>query len=270
VARESSQTRGRVTELAEAAQRQTEQIVAAAGRTQEMSRSMQEMSEGARQSAEVANASVSVAKRGADAVRKTITGMNDMREQIQETAKRIKRLGESSQQISEIVNLIDDIAEQTNILSLNASIQAAQAGEAGRGFAVVADEVQRLAERSAEATRQIDTLVKTIQADTNDAVVAMEKATQEVVEGASVADAAGQALGEIEEESEALSRLIADMAQSALSQSENATGVSASMDEIRQVTEQTSRGTRDTAGAIAHLSELVQDLQTSVAGFRLE
>ena len=184
------------------------------------------MSKSAERSAEVAQGSVSTAKRGALAVQDTIRGMDQMREQIQETAKRIKRLGESSQQIGEIVELINDIAEQTNILSLNAAIQAAMAGEAGRGFAVVADEVQRLAERSSEATKQIADLVKTIQADTNEAVASMEQATQGVVSTTRLADAAGQALGEIESVSEQLSNLIVNIARDAHRQSESATSIS--------------------------------------------
>jgi twitching motility protein PilJ len=269
VARESDEARGTVTQLAEASERQAGQITDTASQMQEMAQSMQEMSQGARQSAEVAHGSVEVAKRGSEAVRNTISGMNEMREQIQETAKRIKRLGESSQQIGEIVSLIDDIAEQTNILSLNAAIQAAMAGEAGRGFAVVADEVQRLAERSAGATKQIAELVKTIQADTNDAVASMEQATRGVVEGTRVADAAGQALVEIETVSEQLSSLIEQMAESALQQSERASTVSERMSEIRDITNQTSTGTRRTAESIGRLTDLVHELQLSVAGFRL-
>jgi twitching motility protein PilJ len=217
----------------------------------------------------VAQGSVATAKRGAAAVQDTITGMDGMREQIQETAKRIKRLGESSQQIGEIVELINDIAEQTNILSLNAAIQAAMAGEAGRGFAVVADEVQRLAERSAEATKQIADLVKTIQADTNEAVASMEQATNGVVQATRLADAAGQALGEIESVSEQLSSLIVNIARDAQRQSQTATDVSGSMAKIQETTTMTSSGSRQTAEAIGKLSDLARELQASVAGFKL-
>ena len=227
------------------------------------------MSSSAGKSVEVAQGSVKIAKRGAEAVQNTIKGMDEMREQIQETAKRIKRLGESSQQIGEIVELINDIAEQTNILSLNAAIQAAMAGEAGRGFAVVADEVQRLAERSGEATKQIADLVKTIQADTNEAVVSMEKATHGVVAGTRLADAAGQALGEIESVSEQLSTLIVHIAQNAHHQSEMATKVSGNMGQIQEATTLTSAGTRQTNESIIKLSELARELQASVAGFKL-
>ncbi len=269
VAVASDRSQRTAVELNTAARRQAEQIVATSERVKAMAKSMEDMAGSANQSAEVARGSVVTAKRGADAVQNTVKGMDEMREQIQETAKRIKRLGESSQQIGEIVQLINDIAEQTNILSLNAAIQAAMAGDAGRGFAVVADEVQRLAERSGGATKQIAELVKTIQADTNEAVASMEKATNGVVEGTRLADAAGQALGQIESVSEQLSGLIVRIARDAHAQSQTATGVSTSMGEIQEATAVTSAGTQQTAESIAKLSELVRELQASVAGFKL-
>lgn len=269
VAVASERSRQTATELTEATLRQAAQITDTTDRVMEMVKSMENMSQSAEQSAEVAQGSVATAKRGAEAVHNTITGMDGMREQIQETAKRIKRLGESSQQIGEIVELINDIAEQTNILSLNAAIQAAMAGEAGRGFAVVADEVQRLAERSAEATKQIGDLVKTIQADTNEAVASMEQATNGVVEATRLADGAGQALGEIESVSEQLSALIVGIAHDAHIQSETASIVSNSMAQIQEATTLTSSGTRQTAEAIGRLSDLARELQDSVAGFKL-
>ena len=269
VAVASEHSRQTATELTEAALRQAAQITEATGKMVAMARSMEDMSKSAERSAEVAQGSVATAKRGAAAVQDTITGMDGMREQIQETAKRIKRLGESSQQIGEIVELINDIAEQTNILSLNAAIQAAMAGEAGRGFAVVADEVQRLAERSAEATKQIADLVKTIQADTNEAVASMEQATNGVVQATRLADAAGQALGEIESVSEQLSSLIVNIARDAQRQSQTATDVSGSMAKIQETTTLTSSGSRQTAEAIGKLSDLARELQASVAGFKL-
>jgi twitching motility protein PilJ len=269
VTSESESTADIARELSRASAAQADEITKTTAQVQAMSSSMQEMSGNARRSAEVAQSSVDVAKRGAQAVRDTIRGMDDMREQIQETSKRIKRLGESSQQIGEIVSLIDEIAEQTNILSLNASIQAAMAGEAGRGFAVVADEVQRLAERSAEATKQISTLVNNIQADTNEAVTSMEHATQGVVDGTRLADSAGQALGEIESVSEELSRLITGMADTAEKQSQEATTVSDRMTTIRDVTSRTSQGAQTTAQSIGRLSELARELQESVSGFKL-
>lgn len=265
----SENSRQTATELTEAALRQAAQITETTERVMSMAQSMEDMSKSAERSAEVAQGSVKTAKRGTQAVQDTIRGMDQMREQIQETAKRIKRLGESSQQIGEIVELINDIAEQTNILSLNAAIQAAMAGEAGRGFAVVADEVQRLAERSAEATKQISDLVKTIQADTNEAVTSMEQATNGVVQATRLADAAGQALGEIESVSEQLSGLIVTMSRDAQQQYESATVVSSSMAKIQETTNLTSSGTRQTADSIGKLSDLARELQASVSGFKL-
>jgi twitching motility protein PilJ len=269
VAVASERSRQTANELTQAATRQAVQIAETTDRVKSMAKLMEEMSLSAEKSAEVAQGSVTTAKRGAEAVQNTIQGMDGMRQQIQETAKRIKRLGESSQQIGEIVELINDIAEQTNILSLNAAIQAAMAGDAGRGFAVVADEVQRLAERSGEATKQIADLVKTIQADTNEAVASMEQATKGVVEGTRLADAAGQALGEIESVSEQLSELIVGIARSAYQQSETATAVSLNMGQIQEATTMTSTGTRQTAESIGKLSDLARELQASVAGFKL-
>jgi twitching motility protein PilJ len=269
VAIASENSRQTATELTENALRQAAQITDATQKMMTMARSMDDMSKSAERSAEVAQGSVETAKRGSQAVQDTIRGMDEMREQIQETAKRIKRLGESSQQIGEIVELINDIAEQTNILSLNAAIQAAMAGEAGRGFAVVADEVQRLAERSAEATKQIADLVKTIQADTNEAVASMEQATQGVVQTTRLADAAGQALGEIESVSEQLSGLIVNIARDAHRQSESVTNISGNMAKIQETTNRTSQGTRQAAESIGKLSDLARELQASVAGFKL-
>jgi len=234
-----------------------------------MAQQINEVSNSAAESANVARQSLIAAEQGAQAVQNAISGMNEIRDQIQETSKRIKRLGESSQEIGEIIELISDITEQTNVLALNAAIQAASAGEAGRGFSVVAEEVQRLAERSGEATKQIAALVRTIQTDTQDAVSAMEKSTQGVVDGARLSDAAGQSLGDIGRVSRQLSELIEGISQATSQQAVSASGVAQNIERILMVTEQTTEGTQLTANAIRQLADLALELKNSVARFRV-
>jgi len=257
-------------ELLDAAGRQSSEIQEAGQSALDMARSMNEVSGNAAQSAQVANQSLAAAEKGTLAVQDSIKGMNEIRNQIQETSKRIKRLGESSQEIGEIVELISDITEQTNVLALNAAIQAASAGDAGRGFTVVAEEVQRLAERSGEATKQIAAIVKTIQTDTQDAVSAMEQSTQGVVEGAKLSDAAGQALAEIGQVSRNLAELIESISSSTQSQADSATNVARLMQDILRVNEQTTAGTQRTAQAVDELSALASELKGSVAGFKVD
>lgn len=234
-----------------------------------ITQSIKDVDSSAVQSADVARRTLEVTERGAQAVRNTISGMDGIREQIQETSKRIKRLGESSQEIGEIVDLISDITEQTNVLALNAAIQAVSAGEAGRGFSVVAEEVQRLAERSAEATKQIGALVKTIQSDTQNAVAAMEKSTLGVVEGTKLSDVAGQSLHEIEQVSNELAGLINSISVSTQVQNDIASEVATVMQDVLLINRQTTDGTRLTANAVAQLNSLSSDLKSSVAGFKL-
>ena len=255
--------------LAEASEHQAHQITSASAAINEIAVSIDEVSINSLESADVAQRSVLIAHNGAEIVRQTIEGMDNIRNQIQETSKRIKRLGESSQEIGNIVELINDISEQTNILALNAAIQAASAGEAGRGFAVVADEVQSLAERASNATKQIETLVQTIQSDTNEAVSSMEQTTAEVVDGAKRAENAGDALTEIEAVSNDLAELIQNISESAKQQSVAATNISGTMNVIQEITTQTSVGTQQTAESIGNLVELANELRLSVQDFKL-
>jgi twitching motility protein PilJ len=263
------QTQALSTHLAKASSAQSKQIAAASESIAAMASSTEEVSGNAERSADVARHSVDIAHKGGDAVRRTIDGMNAIRENIQETSKRIKRLGESSQEIGNIVELINDIAEQTNILALNASIQASMAGEAGRGFAVVADEVQRLAERAANATKQIEVLVRTIQADTNEAVVSMERTTTDVVGGALLAENAGAALEEIEQVSNQIASLVQNISASSRQQAGVSQSISRNMQVLREISSQTAESTTATSTSIGKLAELAAQLRKSVAGFRL-
>ncbi len=269
VSRSSQETQATIMHLADAAEHQRDEITGASATIERMTGALVEMEDTAMRSAEVAQRSVELAAKGGEAVRRTIHGMDNIREQIQETSKRIKRLGESSQEIGNIVELIEDIADQTNILALNAAMQAAMAGEAGRGFAVVADEVQRLAERSANATKQIEALVQTIQADTKEAVSSMESSTTEVVSGAGLAEDAGAALQEIEKVSQEIAEIITRLAASAQAEAAEARQVNDTMGIIQEITQQTTDSSKNAAEAIGELARKIDQLRQSVAGFVL-
>jgi twitching motility protein PilJ len=265
----AKQTLASAGHLAKASVAQSKQVVSASESAAAMAQSVEEVSGNAERSSDVARHAVDISHKGGDAVRRTIDGMNAIRETIQETSKRIKRLGESSQEIGNIVELINDIAEQTNILALNASIQASMAGEAGRGFAVVADEVQRLAERAANATKQIEVLVRTIQADTNEAVVSMERSTTDVVGGALLAENAGAALEEIEQVSNQIASLVQNISASARHQTGSAQDIARNMQVLREISAQTAENSAATTNSIGKLAQLSTLLRKSVAGFRL-
>ena len=265
----SQQAQAVSVQLIDAAEKQSKEIQETTQDVLKVAETLTQVSSSAEESSQVAMRSLAAADKGRLAVQNSIAGMNDIREQIQETSKRIKRLGESSQEIGEIVELISDITEQTNVLALNAAIQAASAGEAGRGFSVVAEEVQRLAERSGEATKQIGAIVKTIQADTQDAVAAMEKSTTGVVEGAKLSDAAGQALTEIDSVTKNLATLIQRISSDATQQAASANKAARNMQDILEINRQTTAGTQQTASSIKELAEVASDLKASVSGFKL-
>ena len=269
VASYTQNTQSITNQLAEASEHQAQEIAGASSAINEIAQSIEHVSANATESADVAQRSVQIASNGAEVVNRSIEGMDTIREQIQETSKRIKRLGESSQEIGNIVSLINDIADQTNILALNAAIQASMAGEAGRGFAVVADEVQRLAERSASATKQIETLVKTIQTDTNEAVISMEQTTSEVVRGANLAKDAGVALDEIQNVSSNLAKLIENISESAKLQSASAGHIANTMNVVQEITSQTTTATFDTARSVSELANMADSLRQSVSDFKL-
>ncbi len=266
---ETTKTQKIATALAKESDNQTREIVSASASITDMANAMTQVSESANSSSQFALESVEIATDGLEAVQNTIHAMNGIREQIQETSKRIKRLGESSQEIGDIIGVITEIADQTNILALNAAIQASTAGDAGRGFAVVADEVQRLAERSSNAAKQVEGLVRTIQADTSEAISSMEESTSGVINGGKLAENAGQSLDKIEGVSKELAKLVSDISSSSKDQATVAKNITASMLLIQEITVKTSEGSVETASSIGHLTTLSDSLSESVSGFKL-
>lgn len=265
----AKQTEAASQHLVRASETQTKHAAAASESIGQVVSAIEEVSGNAERCSDVAHHSVDVAHKGGEAVRRTIDGMNTIRETIQDTSKRIKRLGESSQEIGNIVALIEEIAEQTNILALNASIEASRAGEAGRGFAVVADEVQKLAERSSNATKQIEVLVSTIQSDTNEAVVAMERSTTDVVGGSLLAQNAGAALVEIEQVSHQIASLVQNISTSSKGQIEVVARIASNITVLREISSKALEYTASTLSAISKLSQLASELRKTVSGFVL-
>ncbi|MCZ6498309.1 MAG: methyl-accepting chemotaxis protein, partial [Gammaproteobacteria bacterium] len=265
----AKQTEAASQQLVRSSETQTKHATAASESIGQVVSAIEEVSGNAERCSDVAHHSVDVAHKGGEAVRRTIDGMNTIRETIQDTSKRIKRLGESSQEIGNIVALIEEIAEQTNILALNASIEASRAGEAGRGFAVVADEVQKLAERSSNATKQIEVLVSTIQSDTNEAVVAMERSTTDVVGGSLLAENAGAALVEIEQVSHQIASLVQNISTSSKGQTEVVAGIASNIAVLREISSKALEYTASTLSAISKLSQLASELRKTVSGFVL-
>jgi methyl-accepting chemotaxis protein len=269
VSASANEIQARTEQLSRGSESQALQIAETSDAIEEMATSIAQVSQSATMSASVGEQSLINAKQGTLSVQNTMQGMNRIRDQVQETAKRIKRLGESSQEIGEIVELISDIADRTSILSLNASIQAAMAGEAGQGFAVVAEEVERLAERSLQATQQIETLIRTIQTETNEAVAAMEATTNEVVTGTKLAEEAGNALNEIEAVSVRLAELSQSISLAAQQQARGSENVANAMSEIAEITKQTAEGTKNAAVSISSLARMADELRVSVSAFKL-
>ena len=265
----TKQSEATVRHLVRSSETQARQAESASEAVAQMAQSIEEVSGNAERCSDVARHAVDVAHKGGEAVRRTIDGMNTIRETIQDTSKRIKRLGESSQEIGNIVELIEEIAEQTNILALNASIEASRAGEGSRGFAVVADEVQKLAERSTIATRKIEVLVRTIQSDTNEAVVSMERSTTDVVGGALLAENAGAALDEIEQVSHQIASLVHNISISSREQTNATSAITESMRVLRDISAKTKESTNAASAAISKLSELASQLRQTVSGFKL-
>ena len=269
VTRSAEEIRTTTEHLSEGSESQASQLLETSSALGQMAASIQQVADNVNESAAVAEQARANAQTGRQSVQRTISGMNRIREQVQETSKRFKRLGESSQSVGEIVQLIADIADRTSILALNASIQAAMAGESGRGFAVVAQEVERLAERSNQATSEIATLIKTIQTETAEAISAMEESTKEVVAGSQLAQDAGTALGEIESVSDRLAELIQEVSTATTQQASGASSLSRSMSEISQLTQHTAAGTKQTAVSVTHLAGLAKELRTSVESFKV-
>jgi len=255
--------------MATGATQQDHEITNTSSAVEELTVSMKQVSNNAEASAEAARRALDAAEQGNRSVRDTLEGMQRIRSSVQATAKKIKSLGDRSLEISEIINVINDITEQTNLLALNAAIEAARAGEAGRGFAVVADEVRKLAEHSRTATKDIAALIKAIQAETNEAVVVMEEGTREVEVGARLADQAGKALEAISAVVRQSAELVQEISLASKQQVRGTEGVANAMQIISSITRQTSQGARQTAQSMEQMVKMSEQLNETLSQFRV-
>jgi twitching motility protein PilJ len=252
-----------------AASQQSSQIRNTSEAVNAMSQTTQRMAENANAATQASVEATQAAVKGGTAVAATIKGMQRIRATVQSTGKKIKGLGERSLEIGAIIEVINEISTQTNLLALNAAIEAARAGEQGKGFAVVADEVRKLAERAARATKDITGLIKGIQIETSEAVTVMETGTREVEEGTKLADQAGAALREIEQIVKQTSDLMSDITRAAGDQVKSTESVVQTMDNISQLTQETTQGVQDTVDTISSLAGLTKRLSDAIGRFKL-
>jgi methyl-accepting chemotaxis protein len=258
------------TQSAESARSQSDQTQQAATAMHEMSSTVQQISENSQKASETSRQAAQAARQGGEVVQATLASMRNIADATSKTAAQVTELGKSSEQIGKIIAVIDDIADQTNLLALNAAIEAARAGEQGRGFAVVADEVRKLAERTTKATKEIATMIESIQLETKNAVQAMDLGSREVQVGVEKTSASGAALQEIIKMSEHVGDMISQIATAATQQSATTEQINANVAQISSATQESSAAAEQTAKACTDLSSLAFDLQNLVNQFKLD
>jgi twitching motility protein PilJ len=256
--------------LSSDALRQAEELAVTLNSVQMMTDSIQRVAESAREAEEVAHQASSTALKGGEAVERTVAGILEIRETVAETTRKVKRLAESSQEISKIVALISQIASRTNLLALNASIEAARAGEAGRGFAIVADEVRQLADRAAKASKEIEQIVLQIQSETGSVMTAMEEGTQQVIEGTRLAEQAKRSLDDIIQVSNQINTLVRSITSDTVEQTETSRAVAQVMQSVELTAQETSQEAQRVSASMQNLVGVARDLLTSVERFRVE